>query len=188
MLSTVQPYPDALASQKTTPYREALRAAMKMLADDAPTVFVGQSVRFPGTGMYETLSEVPLARRLELPVFEDTQLGMAIGMSLAIGAIVVCIYPRWNFLLCATNQLVNHLDKLRLYSGFKPRVIIRTAIASSAPLDPGPQHLGDFTEAFRKMLCTVEVVRLDSAEEIIPAYRSAIETDGSTLLVEWADR
>ena len=28
------------------------------------------------------------------------------------GKIPVSIFPRWNFLLLAINQLVNHLDKL----------------------------------------------------------------------------
>ena len=187
MLSTVLPYRDASKSQKNTSYREALRLAMKMLADDERTIFIGQSVGFPGTAMYDTLSEVPSNRRIELPVFEDTQLGMAIGMSLT-GVIPVCIYPRWNFLLCATNQLVNHLDKLPLYSGYRPRVIIRTAIATDSPLNPGPQHLGDFSTAFRSMLSSVKVVNLDDAEEVVQAYRWALAREGSTLLVEWAGR
>ena len=38
-------------------------------------------------------------------------MGMTIGLLMA-GKIPVSIYPRWNFLLLAINQLVNHLDKL----------------------------------------------------------------------------
>jgi pyruvate/2-oxoglutarate/acetoin dehydrogenase E1 component len=118
---------------------------------------------------------------------EDLQLGMAIGAALA-GDLPICVYPRINFMLLATNQLVLHLDKLPLYSGFRPRVIVRTAVATPEPLDPGPQHLGDFTQAYRQMLRTVEVVDLYDASKIVPAYREAMERDGSTLLVEHLGR
>lgn len=157
---------------------------MSLCAGQPRSVFLGQSVRVKGTAMFGTLEGVPIEKRIELPVFENTQLGMAIGMSLA-GDLPICIFPRWNFLLEATSQLVQHLDKMPLYgNGYRPKVIIRTAVATAIPLDPGPQHLGDFTDAFRAMLQTVRVVRLDAAEQVVPEYRAALERDGSTLLVE----
>jgi len=103
----------------------------------------------------------------------------------------VSVYPRWNFLLLAVNQLVNHLDRMPHISngGFNPRVIIRTSIGSERPLHPQHQHIGDFTDAFRLMLEHVDVVRLDDPQEIFPAYQHAYErSDGrSTLLVEYGD-
>ena len=33
---------------------------------------------------------------------------------------------------------------------FKTKVIIRTSIGSQRPLHPQHQHIGDFTEAFKK--------------------------------------
>ncbi len=101
---------------------------------------MGQAVVDAGTAMSTTLQHIPIEKRLELPVAEEMQLGMAIGMSLS-GALPICIYPRFNFLLLAVNQLVNHLDKLPLYSTYRPKVLIRTAVATGYPLDPGPQHL-----------------------------------------------
>lgn len=124
-----------------------------------------------------------MEKRLEFPVAEDCQLGFCIGLSLA-GQLPICIFPRINFLLLATNQLVLHLDKLPLYSGYRPKVIIRTAVATPEPLDPGPQHLGDFTEALRLMLRTVAVVRLDDPGKIVYEYEQARDRDGSTLLIE----
>ena len=95
-------------------YRTELTRAMTLLGQDPRTIVMGQAVAFPGTGMTATFAGVPKDQLLELPVAEDMQLGMAIGMSLA-GYLPICVFPRWNFLLAATDQLVNHLDKLPLY-------------------------------------------------------------------------
>ncbi len=165
-------------------YLAALREAMSLLADHG-AVFLGQAVRYPGTAMYNTLDHIPEHQRIELPVAESMQLGMCTGIALA-GGLPVSIYPRINFLLEATSQLVSHLDKLPLYSGYRPRVIIRTAVAHDKPMDPGPQHLGDYSYALENMLTTVVITRLHHASDIGPAYQAALERDGSTLLVEYA--
>jgi pyruvate/2-oxoglutarate/acetoin dehydrogenase E1 component len=111
-------------------------------------------------------------------------------MALA-GFVPVTFYPRWNFLLLAMNQLVNHLDKVKQMSrgGFQPKVIIRTGIGSVRPLNPQCQHLGDFTEAFKFMLTNIDVIRLDEPAQILPAYIYALNrTDGKcTILVEHGD-
>ena len=164
---------------------------MAWLGVQPDTVFIGQSVGAPGTAMYGTLEGVDIAKRIELPVFENTQMGMATGLSLA-GFVPITIYPRWPFLLEATAQLVNHLDKLPLYSngGYRPKVIIRTAVPSRAPLDPQAQHLGNFSDPFRQMLKTVEVIELYGAHQVFDAYRKGYERkDGrSTLIVEHTAR
>jgi pyruvate/2-oxoglutarate/acetoin dehydrogenase E1 component len=166
-------------------YFDALVHAMRLCAVHPNAVFMGQGVGMAGgTTMSQTLVAVPEKMRLEMPVAEDMQMGMAIGMSLE-GLLPICIYPRWNFLLLAANQLINHLDRLPLYSQYKPKVIIRTAIPSTVPFNPGPQHDDDFTDAFAMMTRTVKIVRLKEAELIVPAYRAAIESEGSTLLVEY---
>lgn len=166
-------------------YFDELCRAMNMLAEDPRTIFMGQAVACDGTAMRKTLLNVPQEKLLEMPVVEDMQMGMATGMALG-GFLPICIYPRINFLLLAVNQLVLHLDKLSLMSGggYKPRVLIRTAVATSMPLDPGPQHLGDFTASIASMLRTINVVRLEDAAQITSAYRDAMERNGSTLLVE----
>jgi pyruvate/2-oxoglutarate/acetoin dehydrogenase E1 component len=167
-------------------YRDELTKAMTMLAADERTIFIGQAVAYPGTGMHGTLVEVPAHKRLELPVAEDMQMGMAIGMSLR-GYIPVCIYPRINFLLLAMNQLVLHLDKLPLYgNGWRPKVIIRTMVAHDEPMDPGVQHLGDFSPGLRSMLKTVDVYRL-SVTNTFKAYEKALRKENSAVLVEFAE-
>jgi pyruvate/2-oxoglutarate/acetoin dehydrogenase E1 component len=171
-------------------YFEELCRSMEYLSQDPRTVFIGQAVAVTGTAMTTTLVNVPDEKKIELPVAEEMQMGLSIGMALA-GWVPVTFYPRWNFLLLATNQLVNHLDKVKHMSkgGFQPNVIIRTGIGSIRPLNPQCQHLGDFTEAFRLMLTNIEIIRLDEPEDIFPAYKKALErTDGKcTILVEWGD-
>src|SRR5262249_2719739 len=124
---------------------------------------------------------------LEMPVAEDLQMGMATGMALE-GYLPICVYPRYNFLLLAANQLVNHLYRLPLYSegGYNPKVIIRTAVPTIDPINAGPQHDDDFTAPFILMLRTVRVVRLVKSEDVIPAYMAAADPDlkRSTLIVE----
>ena len=167
-------------------YQEAVCEAMQMLSSYKGVIFLGQAVGYPGTAMFNTLKNVPMESRIELPVAEEMQMGMSIGLALS-GHIPVTIYPRYNFLLLAANQLVNHLDKMADISGRAPKVIIRVGIGSMEPMDPGPQHTGDMTEAFR-LLVSMPIISLERAEDIVPAYRAAVEADGPTILVEHMDR
>lgn len=178
-------------SSKMFPYKDELTRAMNHLASDPRSVFLGQSVAVPGTAMRETLLGISDEKLIELPVEEDFQMGMAIGLAIG-GAIPISIFPRWNFLLLATNQIVNHLDKLREMTTLRrpPKVIIRTGIGSVNPLHPGPQHTGDFTDAFKLMCKNMNVVRLDRAADVFDEYVYALtREDGvSTLLIEWSDK
>ncbi len=85
-------------------------------------------------------------------------------------------------LLCM-NQLVNHLDKLPLF-GWKPRVIIRTRVGSKIPLNAGPQHTQNHTEALRKMLTSVVVLECTTVEEVKYAYNRARWSEQSMLIIE----
>jgi len=171
-------------------YFDELKRSMEWLAGKPDTMFLGQAVEYPGTAITNTLQNIAKQKLLEMPVDEEFQMGVTIGLAIN-GTTPISIFPRWNFLLLATNQLVNHLDKLPLYSHreFIPRVIIRTAIGSERPINPQTQHTGDFTDAFRLMLKTVDIVRLEEPEEIFPAYKLAYERNDnkSTILVEYGD-
>ena len=154
-----------------------------MLARDSRTLFVGQSVAYDGATMYYSLNGIAMEQRLEMPVIEDFQLGFCIGLALK-GRIPVCIYPRMDFLLLGMNQLVNHLDRIREMSDFRPKVIIRTRVGPRKPLNAGPQHTNDYTSAFELMLRHVEVVKLNYADEVVSCYRDALMNPSSTLVVE----
>lgn len=161
---------------------------MEWLGEQSDTIFIGQAVEYAGTAMTNTLKDVNPLKLMEMPVNEDMQTGIANGLALN-GFVPISIYPRWNFLLLGMNQLVNHLDKIPMISDYNPKVIIRTGIGSERPLHPQYQHIGDFTEAFEKMLTWVDIIRLDEPEQIFEAYQKAYNrTDGkSTIIVEWGD-
>ena len=171
-------------------YFDELKRSMNYLAKNDKTVFLGQAVRVPGTAMSNTLKEIKNNKLIELPVAEEMQMGMTNGLALN-GFIPISIFPRWNFLLLAMNQLINHLDKIKKMSNdtYKTKVIVRTGIGSVRPLHPQFQHVGDFTEAVRKMCTTIEIIRLEEPEDIFPAYKKALSRkDGkSTIVVEYGD-
>lgn len=171
-------------------YQDELTKAMEFLAKDERTIFLGQNIVYPGSIMSSSLKKVPDLKKIELPLIEDTQMGMAIGFALE-GYIPVSIYPRMDFLIIAINQLVNHLDKIEEMScgQFEPKVIIRTAIGSTKPLYPGIQHCSDYTTALKHMLKNVEVIKLTESKDIVPSYTHALERtdEKSTLLIEVAD-
>ena len=166
-------------------YSEAFTEAMTWLGSQKDTVFLGQGIVYGGHAMFKTLSGVPMDKRIELPVAEEMQLGMSLGLSLT-GKTVISIFPRFDFLMCAMSGLVNHLDKLEdfTHGQYKAHVIIRVGIGSTSPLHPGPQHCGDYTEALRLMLKRIPVVRLERPDQIMDAYKVAYEYSGSSLIVE----
>ena len=165
-------------------YKEELTRAMSWLGQQPDTLFIGQNIIYGGNAMYSTFEGVPSEKKIELPVMENAQLGMSIGMAL-MGKIVVSIFPRMDFLLCATDMLVNHLDK-GLYKG-SGKVIIRVGVGSTKPMHPGLQHCGDYTEGLEKILQRVAITRLLHRLNIMPAYLGAYAGNYSSLLVEYGD-
>lgn len=169
-------------------YKEELQKATNMLGENG-YIFLGQNMIFGGTSMFHMVKHLPESQRIELPVFEDTQAGIATGMTLE-GFKVCSVYPRMDFLICALDQIINHCDKMSIMSDgqFKLKgLIIRTAIGSNKPLMPGPQHCQDYTEALKWMCKDIDVVRLDSAEMIVPTYEAAMKSDYPTIIIEIPD-
>lgn len=169
-------------------YKDELTLAMTMLAEDDRTIFLGQSVRYPGQAMFKTLEGVPMDKRIEMPLIEDSQMGMSIGLSL-MGYIPISLYTRMDFLIIAMNQLVNHLDKIEEMSHgeFKPRVIIRTLIGSRAPLDGGIQHTQDYTQGLMSMLKNVDILTLSPGKDIVEIYGNVLKSGRSAILVEYGE-
>ena len=171
-------------------YFDELKRSMEWLAEKPDTLFIGQAVAYPGTAMSNTVKDINSNKLLELPVAEEMQMGMSLGLALD-GKVPISIFPRWNFLLCGINQLINHIDKVEEMSsgGYKPKIIIRTGIGSIDPLHPQSQHVGDFTDAIRAMATTIDIIRLEEPEEIFPAYEKAyLRNDGrTTICVEYGD-
>lgn len=171
-------------------YKTELIRSMQYLSENDKVLFLGQSVKFSGNAIFNTLEEVNNNKKIELPVFEDTQMGISTGLALS-GYIPVTCYPRFDFLILALNQLVNHLDKITVMSSgkLKPKVIIRTSIGAKFPLNGGPQHTQDHTSAMKKMLKHIDVIKLKNSKQIFNSYKKALNRKDmkSTLLIEYGE-
>ena len=163
---------------------------MNYLAKKPNTIFLGQSVQYSGNAIFNTLIRVPNKKKLDTPVFEEVQMGMSIGLAMQ-GYVPITCYPRFDFLILAFNQLVNHLDKIRKMSQdtIRPKVLIRTSIGSKNPLDGGPQHTQDYTKIFKETLTEVKVIFLNSPKQIFSSFKKAYldKESHSYLFIEHGD-
>jgi len=171
-------------------YKNEIIRSMNYLASFKNTLFIGQSVKYSGNAIFNTLKDIPNRKKIELPVFEEVQMGISTGMAL-LGFVPISCYPRFDFLLLSMNQLVNHLDKIRNMSNnsFKPKVIIRTSIGAKKPLDGGVQHTQDHSKFLKNILTEIEVVVLKNPKTIFKEYKRAYQRrdNKSTLIVEYGD-
>ena len=169
-----------------TKYLSEIKRSMNMLAENEKTIFVGQAIEYPGTAVTHQVKELMEIKKLEMPVAEDFQAGFCLGLALE-GHIPICIYPRFNFAFLACNQIVNHVDKFPyLMKNSLPKIIFKVCVGSDKPLDPGYQHKGNYTQAFRLLCDTIEVVELTNSTMVYPAYEHALnrEDGRSTIIVE----
>ena len=168
-------------------YFDELKRTMEWLAQQPKVMFVGQTVAGPGTFMFQTLRDCPKDRTLEMPINESFQMQFTLGLALA-GYIPISVYPRQNFLLLGTADMVNMIDKIPAISANEllPKILIRVAVGPDAPVHPGHQHVGNYADAFRKLFHWIEVVELNEPEDIFPAYKRALERSDNraTLLIE----
>ena len=93
-------------------YKDELIRSMEWLAEKEDTTFIGQSVAYSGNAIYNTLKTIDIDKRIEVPVFEEVQMGMCIGMAMN-GLVPICCFPRFDFMLRCMDSLVNHLDKMQ---------------------------------------------------------------------------
>jgi len=165
-------------------YKSEIIKSMNMLSEDEKVIFIGQNTEYGR--MYGTLSDIPMSKIKEMPIAEDMQMGISIGLALN-GQVPVTIYERMDFLILALNQLINHLDKIEELSNgeFKPKVIIRTIVGSKKPLNPGLQHSQDYTELLKASIKNIDIYVLRHNKDIIDSYTKAIKSDKSSILIEY---
>jgi len=171
---------------KQSPYKDSLINAMTYLGDKDNTVFIGQQIVYAGNPMSTTLINVSKDKMIEVPVMEETQMGMSLGIAMT-GKTVVTFYPRWDFIVSATNQLVNHVDKYELMTGKKVNILIRLGKGADTPLDPGHQHKGSYLEEFKSLCPNIMFHDLTDASTILETYVNAYEQGGVHVLVEYPE-
>ena len=169
-------------------YKDELIRSMEWLGNQGDTIFLGQATAFSGHAISNTLTKVPKDKLVELPVMEEVQMGMCAGLSLE-NYVPISIYPRFNFMMLAINQLVNHIDKMKeMTKGLLvPKVIVRVAVGARKPLDGGSQHTQDFTTSIECMLTDTKLVELTEPDQIFDTFVDAYNRNGSTVVVEWGD-
>jgi pyruvate/2-oxoglutarate/acetoin dehydrogenase E1 component len=130
------------------------------------------------------LKDISIEKRIEFPVCEELQLGMSIGLSF-LGYLPISIIQRMDFLLRAADQIVNHLDLIAKLSrnAFSPKIIIRTTIGSTSPLDCGLQHSKDLTAGFQKLV-SFPIFKVTTVKEVKSAYKFARECKTPVMIVE----
>ena len=97
-------------------YKSEIIKSMNYLALKKNTIFLGQSVSIPGNLIYGTLKNIPKSKKLELPVFEETQMGISIGLSLN-GFIPVTCYPRFDFFILSLNKKSKSIPNINKING-----------------------------------------------------------------------
>jgi len=168
---------------KYSSYHSEICKQMKLLAEIPNSMFIGQQCL--SEDFYQTLKEIPTSKRTEMPVAEEMQLGISIGLAIE-GYLPISIYQRMDFLPRACDQLVNHLDIIKELSRglFSPKVIIRTTIGTDKPMDCGLQHKKDLIEGFRSLLRNISIYELTTPKEVKKYYTIARKCKESIILVE----
>jgi pyruvate/2-oxoglutarate/acetoin dehydrogenase E1 component len=169
-----------------TEYKIALTNVMTELAKLDDTIFIGQQIVYAGNPMSTTLGEVPKEKMIEVPVMEETQMGMSLGLAIT-GKTVISFYPRWDFLISAANQLINHVDKFELMTGKKVNIFIRVGKGADVPLDPGHQHKANYINEFKTMCPNIEIHDLKTWQDVELSYKYAIENGGIHILAEYPE-
>jgi len=167
-------------------YKKEIIRSMKLISKNKKSIFIGQSVAVPGNLLFPSLKDVPKNQKLELPIFEETQMGIAIGLALN-GFLPISCYPRFDFFILSLNQTVNHIDKLNQISSneFNPFVIIRVMVGSKKPVNAGIQHTMDYSKELRQMLKYIDVIQLKDSKEVYRSYNKVLKEKKNTVFVEY---
>ncbi len=124
-------------------YAAGIREAFRHLLARHPEVFViGQGLWSPwyvGSSMTDLDKEFGVERVLDCPVSEMATTGAAIGASLC-GYRPIIVHPRMDFMILATDQIVNGAAKWRSMLGgaASPKVTIRGIVNRGG--EQGAQH------------------------------------------------
>ena len=165
-------------------YKDAIKQSMEKLAKDKKVVFIGYNISF-GSQAYGTLKDVPINQKIETPVAENLMIGLAMGMAIE-GFKPVVFFERHDFILNSLDAISNHLDKFELLTGIKLPIIIRATVGSKKPLHPGPQHVQDFTEAFKKLI-NFKIYEPKTALEVLEVYEIAMKSKEPVMIIERKD-
>lgn len=168
-------------------YKDAVKISIDEFAKDEKALVIGYNTKF-GSKAMGILVDVPEEKIIETPLAENLMCGLSVGLSLT-GYKPMLYFERFDFILIALDSIINHLDKIGNISKgqYKPKVIIRIVIGGRLkPFFTGHCHTQDFTEAM-KALVKFPVLKPLTSQEVIDAYKFAMESDTSVMVIETKD-
>ena len=130
-------------TKHSSTYGHAILAGFEYLLENHPKVFVmGQGLWSPwyvGSSMTDLEKKFGTDRVIDSPISELASTGMAIGASLC-GYRPIIVHPRMDFMILATDQIVNQAAKWHHMLGGQssPAVTIRAIINRGG--EQGAQH------------------------------------------------
>jgi pyruvate/2-oxoglutarate/acetoin dehydrogenase E1 component len=154
-------------------YKKAIINDMRWIGRDPKVKFIGYNTE-RGHQMYGTLKGCEKSC-IETPIAENLMVGLAMGMSLEGYYPVVC-FERSNFLLPALDAMP------RMAKNFDFPVLLRVIIPTNTPLNPGIQHLGDFTDIIKNHT-KIKVVQYSPG-----AYKKYIYSQNPICIVEHKEK
>ena len=113
-------------------------------------------------------------------------MGMSLGM--ALNGLYYNLL-KFDFLLCAMNQLVNHTDKVEaLTKGqLSCSMIIRTLVGAKEPLDGSATH-SKLYRRYKNFFTSIKVYNLDNEKNIFDVYKKAYKNKKINLIVEHSEK
>lgn len=167
-------------------YVEAIRQAIDdSLASEDKMLVLGQGLWSPfyvGRSMDELDSKYGRDRVIDTPVSENAVTGIALGVAISGGSALV-VHPRMDFMILATDQIVNEAAKWRYVLGQSTplRLTIRGIINRGG--EQGAQH----SQALHSWFAHVPGLRVVMPAVPRDAYallRQSIECPDPTVFVE----
>jgi acetoin:2,6-dichlorophenolindophenol oxidoreductase subunit beta len=162
-------------------YGEAIREALyQELKNDSSVIMFGEDIRhnlygYTG-GLYHEFGD----RVIDVPLMENTIVGMAIGASLC-GLRPIVDLTVANFLYTAMDQIVNIASKLRSMNDYDVPITIMCAEMDGM----GPQHSDRPHELFR-MISGLKVVTPSTPQEAYSMLRDSIQDNDP--IIYFSDR
>ena len=159
-------------------YLKAINKEFIKLAKLKNTIFLGQQVF--ETDCYGIFKDIPKEKRLELPVVEELQLSMSVGLALE-GFLPISFFQRHDFLFRAMDSLCNQLELLKDLSRglFNPKVLIVTTVGVK---NSGLQHNKDITKGLKALLKSIKIFNPKTAQQVKESFKKIKRYDGSSVI------
>lgn len=164
-----------MTAPQSLTYRDALLESMRTLMRDNPDAIVLGQGADDFKGIFGTTVGLPetfgAERVMDTPLAEEAVCGIAIGAALN-GMYPILTHIRADFMLLATNQIVNLAAKYRYMFGgrFRVPMLIRTVVGRS--WGQGAQHSQSLQSLFAHIPGLV-VLMPSSPQAILDAYPAA---------------